>query len=229
MIKAAGMSAAQRFNELLTISLLTCTIGVSLSGSIPGTLIARDSLVTPPYEAIRDLHRGTLLVVLPTYQQKLWALERQIEEAPSQVRKQKLQGLYDFAVAERDSFQVALRQAVEQQYHFGLFDFVYDSDLRSSRTGQPDSAAGAPPEWPTPRFFLQRRPTESGADALVIMDAHRNVLQRPFPYYVRITRMSSFFDAFIGKAKYAWRDLDQVMAKLNRKLEHYHVRARPGR
>lgn len=193
------------FNELLT---LTFSV-LLLLGVIPESHLMAQS---DPAVIVSNLRKSTVYFVLPTATDKLAALKEDAARATKPNQKKRLLSRIEAQKLEVDSFSVALRAAVSRYYSFSAYDFITDTSVKqllSTNKTDPDI------------YLVRRATTESGADALVLSDFRMRPLSRPIPYYARLTRFSSFFDAFFGKDFFSWRDLNEVIRKWSVRLETY--------
>ena len=205
------------FNELLTpflnprwrllfFILICCTIKLPLLAQ-----------TVQAVNHINQLKHGKLIVVIPTNKRKLEALLELREQTDLRPRAQdRIQRLIEQSTVERDSFELAVKNAFEHVYNFSKVEFLTDRDLTSFLQAQSvaDSHQGT--------FFLDHRTTENGASAFVFSDHNRTLLERPFPYYARTGRVSSLFDAFFGAREFYWRDLMKVISQLNERLVRFY-------
>ncbi len=193
------------FNELLT---LTFSVMVLL-GVIPQSNLMAQS---DPVAIVSNLRKSTVYFVLPTATDKLAALKEEATRATKPNQKIRLLSRIEAEKLEVDSFSVALQAAVSRYYSFSAYDFIADTSVRqllSTKKTDPDI------------YLVRRATTESGADALVLSDFRMRPLSRPIPYYARLTRFSSFIDAFFGKDAFSWRDLNEVIRKWSARLEAF--------
>lgn len=174
-------------------------------------------------EHIQALKQGVLIFGVPDQKSKINFLQRALSEGQiSKNERRRMDRLLHQAIMERDSFQTALSKALEANYSFSDFMItnaskmeVRKDSLLQNWTGQGDSSYV---------YMARLSVTESGADALIISDSGGKRLTRPFPYYVRITRLSAFFDALLGTSVVTWKDLNLVIEKLDKKLHAFYAR-----
>lgn len=191
------------FNVLLTvcIPIWLLSFGFPLSGLFGQT----------PGSTMDQLKEGTVIFIIPTESEKLKHLRAESDRARNDKQAAKLALREEETRAEVDSFARALSQAVQAYFTYAKYELVPDTLLRQ-RLAKDD----------TERLFLVRRgTTESGADALILNDRDLTPLQRPVPYFARLARLSSIFDAFFGSVRYGWRDLDDVIGKWSERLEKW--------
>jgi hypothetical protein len=193
------------FNELLTLTFS----GLLLLGVFPESHLMAQS---DPAWIVSTLRKSTVYFVLPTATNKLAALKEEAARTHKSNRQKRLLNRIEAEQLEVDSFNVALRAAVSRHYSFSAYDFIADTSVKqllSTKKTDPDI------------YLVRRATTESGADALVLSDFRMRPLSRPIPYYARLTRFSSFFDAFVGKDVFSWRDLNEVIRKWSARLETF--------
>lgn len=205
----------------LVSSLLVTTL-LSIWG-MPRQVHAQTDQSRNASEHIQALKQGVLIFGVPDQKSKIEFLRRALsDDQISKNEHRRMDRMMHQAIMERDSFQTALSKALEANYSFSGFmitnaskiEVLKDSLLQSWK-GQGDSS-----------HLYVARPgvTESGADALIISDSGGKRLARPFPYYVRITRLSAFFDALLGSSVVTWKDLNAVIEKLDKKLHAFYAK-----
>ncbi len=185
---------------------------------IPG-LVGQETPATAA-EHIHSLREGVLIFVLAEQQRKIDFLINERGSEQSERQRRRTERLLQATITERDSFNLALKQAVKKHYTFSAYTFTTPSkcaEIKDSLEHELSQKGGR-----AAIFFAARSVTESGADALMISDRQQHPLTRPFPYYVRLTKVSSAFDAFFGAGSFSWRDLNKVVEKLSRRLAHYY-------
>lgn len=206
-------ASSQVFNELLT---LTFAWGLVLL-VFPVNMLAAQSEM---HEIIQDIKESTVYFVIPTSAAKLTVLEEEVSQSQNPGRRRRLEKLLHTTQSEIDSFASAIRIAVAEHYSFSAYDFVADTTVKSFLLEKGKDHEKI--------YLVRRSKTESGADALILVDFDLRPLSRPIPYYARLTRMSSFFDAFFGQSNYSWKDLNEVIRKWSSKLENYYKKVDSG-
>ena len=180
---------------------------------------------------ILQLKEGVLIVVLPTRHKKIAELERLLaSDELSDKSRRRLGRMLADTRASVASLQQALRNAFRDAYRFSAVAFAYDHEavrLKPAELALTD-VSGAPFALPPgrPVYFamLGRTDPQTGSsmEALLIADAQREVLQRPFPYYQRRYPPAAILDALIGAPGAEERHTRKMVARLNRKLFRYH-------
>ncbi len=180
---------------------------------------------------ILNLKEGVLVVVLPTRHKKIAELERLLaSDELSDKSRRRLGRILADTRASVASLQAALRNAFRDAYRFSAVAFAYDHEvvrLKPAELALTD-VSGAPfalpPDRPVYFAMLGRTDplTGSSMEALLIADAQREVLQRPFPYYQRRYPPAAILDALIGAPGAEERHTRKMVARLNRKLFRYH-------
>ena len=204
------------------VSALLLTAILSL-WSMPSRSYAQTHQSQTARANIHGLKQGVLVFGIPDQKSKIEFLRNTLsEEQISKNERRRMERMLNQAITERDSFKIALTKALEANYTFSSFlitnasqmDVVKDS-LMQSWTSQGDSSRV---------YQVRRSVTESGADALIISDWRGKRMTRPFPYYVRLTRVSAFFEALLGSPTITWKDMDVVIEKLDKRLHAFHAR-----
>ncbi len=163
---------------------------------------------------INELRNGTLVFIIPSYGQKIEVLQDLLlQNDLSEKERKRTEKVLQRTQSEQDSFATALRHAVDLEYHFSAYAFE-----KADSTPLHNNTEGLQ----QPFYYVKRGTTESGADALLIMDDSGNTLEKPFPYYVRLVKVSAIFDSFFGVAEYEWKDLSKVINKMNRNLHKFY-------
>ena len=205
------------FNEVLTrrrfrlhMVVTTLSLVILWSGSLKGQ-------ITPDHanDAVK-LRQSTLIVVLENADRKIEALRQAARNTDRMHRKRRLDKLILRTRFLQDSFNAALRAAIDNHYKFSDYQYLDEvkllSFLDSISTGDQKS----------PFYFLKNGTTESGASALILYDSDFKPLSRPFPYFARTTSMMAGLEALFGKKSIPWRDLKEVVQKWQRKLESFY-------
>ncbi|NND09388.1 MAG: hypothetical protein HKN87_23695 [Saprospiraceae bacterium] len=205
----------------VVLSILTWILAISMGIPILGTAQVHPS--TKPVSHIHQLKQGVLIFGAPDQRKKIEFLQMHLSsDQISPKERERTEELLMQTKLERDSFYRALCSAVQTHYTFSeyvvtqahLMGSVKDSILITWQD------QGRQAEI----FFVRRGSVESGADALIITDVNGKVLSRPFPYYVRTTKISALFEAFFGSADITWKDLNIVIEKLDKKLHVHHTK-----
>jgi hypothetical protein len=199
--------SSQVFNELLTLTFAWVLVLLVISVN---KLDAQREM----HEIMRDIRKSTLYFIIPTSAAKLTVLQEEVSQSQNPGRRRRLENLLVTEQSEIDSFASAIRIAVTEHYSFSPYDFVADTIVRSLLQEKREDHKEI--------YLVRRSKTESGADALILVDSDLRPLGRPIPYYARLTRISSFFDAFFGQSNYSWKDLNEVIRKWSNKLENYY-------
>ncbi len=188
----------------------------------------------PVSEAARhvlELKKGVLVVVLPTRHKKIAELERLLSaEGLSDKSRRRLERLLEQTRASVQSLQRALRAAFRDAYRFSEVAFAYDYEVVRHRPSELSltDVRGAPfalsPGQAVYFAMLGRTDARTGSsmEALLLFDAQREVLRRPFPYYARRYPPAAIFDTLIGAPDAEQRHTRKMVARLNRKLFRYH-------
>ncbi len=209
-LPSSKTGSSQVFNELLTLTfawvLVLLVIKLDAQPEVRGI--------------IQDVRNSTVYFIIPTSAAKLTVLQEEVSQSKNPGRRRRLENLFVTEQSEIDSFASAIRTAVTKHYSFSPYDFIADTLVRSLLLEKGKDHEEI--------FLVRRSKTESGADALILVDSDLRPLGRPIPYYARLTRMSSFFDAFFGQSNYSWRDLNEVIRKWSGKLETYYEKVDSG-
>ncbi len=212
-LPSSKTGSSQVFNELLTLTFAWVLVLL---------IIPVNKLDAQPemHEINRDIRKSTVYFIIPTSAAKLTYLREEVSQTQSPGRRRRLENMLATAQSEIDSFASAIRIAVNEHYSFSSYDFVADTTVKSLLLEKGKDHEEI--------YLVRRSKTESGADALILVDSDLRPLGRPIPYYARLTRFSSFFDAFLGQSNYSWKDLNEVIRKWSNKLETYYENVDSG-
>lgn len=209
-LPSSKTGSSQVFNELLTLTFAWVLV----------LLVIKLDAQSETHRIIQEVRNSTVYFIIPTSAAKLTVLQEEVSQSQNPGRRRRLENLLVTEQSEIDSFATTIRTAVTKHYSFSSYDFIADTLVRSLLLEK---------EKDHEKIYLVRRSkTESGADALILVDSDLRPLGRPIPYYARLTRMSSFFDAFFGQSNYSWKDLNEVLRKWSGKLETYYEKEDSG-
>jgi hypothetical protein len=175
-------------------------------------------------ENIDTLKKGIIIVVIPTYDKKIEALEEM--QMRGTINQKRYSRMMRDTKWERDSFQMEIFQAMKTVYAFSDYAFLADTNLKPfmhgdwSRVVYP--SAYQDDHKRTRIYFLRRGETENGAEALLVCDNKLNPLTKPFPYYVRLNGFVSIFESFFKSSPIKWKSLVETVGKLNKRLEEFY-------
>ena len=204
------------FNEVLTpqyFKLHTVVTVVSILLLWTGDLSAQPIVKEDP---ILQLKQGTLIILLENIDSKAKAIKNATGNANTSRRRKRLENLLSQTLFLRDSFNLALRNAIENHYAFSKFEFIDEAILSDWRnTLSEEKAKNAV-------FFLKKGSTESGVNALILYDYYMKPLGRPYPYYLKTTSMLASLESFFGKSSIPWKNLEDVIKRWQRKLQTYY-------
>ena len=193
------------FNEVLTLTILWIFVFAPFHFN---------SLTAQNAGPVRgsELKTAKFYFVTPTANLKMAALQEKLQKAQDLPKRERIKNRISRARIEADSFSHALRNAVARHFRFTDFDFVADTSLKQL-LDLPLSKDSV--------FIVRRSETESGADALIVHNSKMQPLERPVPYYARLTGLSSFIDALFGNTSCNWKDLEKVIDKWSQRMEEY--------
>ncbi len=169
-----------------------------------------------PVQMIGALKGGTLWIVQPMQEKKIVALSEALAASdPGSKKHERIAKALERTQLERDSFNSNLRQAFIAHYHFSRYGFVPDFKLSHHLDSLQDLGLAN-------QFFLDHATTENGGAALIISDHRRMKLSSPFPYFFRTGRASAIFDVIFRSRDVTWRNLSQVVAKMDVRLQRFY-------
>jgi hypothetical protein len=149
-------------------------------------------------DLIKELKEGVLIVRLESQDKKITKLRELLEESSGDSRQQ-IEERIERTIQERDETNRYLLEAFREKYAFSDYRAMYDTEtvalFRGVREGiflnndlEPD------PEitLPTDKFLIAELGyTDPQKDArvfgLMVLDAQANKLDRPFPYFSKLT------------------------------------------
>ncbi|NND33057.1 MAG: hypothetical protein HKN76_10735, partial [Saprospiraceae bacterium] len=110
------------FNELLTRHIPVLIILMVMAGST----MSQSQI---PKKMIDSLKESEFVFVIPTSHEKLVALQNQSESATNSRLRKRQQALFLAEKMNQDSFETALRKAVQQHFSFAKYSFLHDTAL----------------------------------------------------------------------------------------------------
>lgn len=180
---------------------------------------------------IQNIKKGHILFVLPSQLNKLSELyEIGHSESHSQQVRERHLAQYQEVLEERDALLTEIQSAVENQWGFCPYQFLYDFQLRSrppdtlhsGLTPFPDE--NLPGEGYRVRMGRTKATAHFGIEALVVSDPRGRDLERPFPYYVKLNRhtwLTGLFSIFFPSI-YERKDASDLIRQLNENFQSFY-------
>ena len=207
--------------------LLFGVISTVLSAQAPSTYGAEAA-----YQDILKLKSGVLVVRLEGDQKKLAALE-QIRDNRAPEARAAIQSQIDEVIIERDSFNLSLIRAFDENFRFCPVYFIYDHDARDflggKRSGIFLNGSGevdASIAWPEQDFLgLRIGAAVNGPEGLIMTDPSFRDLPDPFPGFIQRNSIGSFVNWVLAREIYYRKNAQRMTSKLDKQLTKWYSRA----
>jgi hypothetical protein len=184
----------------------------------------RDSLV-------EDFRSGTLIIRLKSHENKLRAIESEIDRSStSSGYRKRLSNERDLIIANRDRFNQDLVTTFSEKYTFSKVRFMYDKEAERLRNGEQNAVFVGTDLKPIenakplvgPFYFYGEAFTEITGNSragLLVMDKNLDQLPSWFPSFFRAKKnVKTFFSTFGGDG-YNYLEADKLVAKLSKRLD----------
>jgi hypothetical protein len=186
-------------------------------------------------QAIVDLREGALVVRLKSKRNKIEKLEEAIANPElDEKERNRLKKELDETTMEKEEYNAGLSDAFVNYYTFSAIYFMYDTSSVALKNGvksgflldkdlkvDPNITIGEDSIFVIYNGELDAT-NSSGMEALIIMDGNFNILQSPFPYYIRSNNFWWTLGRFFSPKQAIKRDSKKIVTKLDYNLNEYY-------
>jgi hypothetical protein len=163
-----------------------------------------------PVTSIRELHKGYLIVRMPSFRSKIDTLEALVTRADDPTKRARFAKLLQEAKEERDTLLADYVRAFKNQYHFSKVAYFMDYDSRNLNTATYYNLDGeriaVADLSENPLYYLYfERTQESKIDALVVYSRMGKKIPKPFPNDFSRSGVNFLFLKISSKNFPAWR------------------------
>ena len=186
---------------------------------------------------INNLKEGALIVLLPTNNNKLAAIQKLLDggelkdKTAERLEKEKAQ-----TIQQNNNFNKRLILAFQKNYDFSEVRFITDTVAHQLTDGNikslfVDETLQVDPSITIdegPVYFLRIGSTQKdqsqNLEAMILTDKQLNDLRAPFPYYARLNHFGAFMGSIFPSENQAQRNVDKSVSALNKSLEKFMAR-----
>lgn len=187
--------------------------------------------------AINALKEGVLIIRLESNHNKIKKMEELAgsKEVDSTTRRRlQRQAAEEREITKRNNMK--LTYAFFHHYRFSDVLFMYDKNARELKSGTQSGIFLNKDLEPASEINLEGRPflilytgiadqsSTTGVESYLVMDQDFKTLEKPFPYYLPIKNMGSFFDGFLGSKTISKKSAYKVALKFNKRFENFYQR-----
>lgn len=186
--------------------------------------------------AINTMKENCLVVRLESHHRKISELTRLASKGDlSDKTRAALSEKLKRMMQERDAKNLLWMQYFNQHFNFSKVLFTYDTtsvELLKTQSGKNsflnDSLKIEPSirlesgTFTAARFGATDTQEGTGVDALIFQNSDFEDLQKPFPYYVKLTYLGYYFNKLLAKELAEPRNTERVVKKANERLREFY-------